>query len=149
GSAPGLALAPFADTWEFDGANWNQIATAVSPPARDTHALAYDLVRGRTVLFGGQSPNVFHGDTWEYDANTWVHVATATAPSPRGYHGVAYDQVRARTVLFGGVQNSATRGDAWEYDGNAWTQAPPGPPPSLFRSYPHRLAFDVGRARTV
>src|SRR5262245_47476675 len=44
---------PSADTWEFDGDRWRQIPTAASPPARTRHALAYDLWRGRVVLFGG------------------------------------------------------------------------------------------------
>src|SRR5262249_52813903 len=42
----------FQDTWEWDGTDWTRRATASSPPARYGHVLAFDAVRGRTVLFG-------------------------------------------------------------------------------------------------
>jgi len=55
------------DTWEYDGNTWVQVFSDVSPTPREQHAMAYDLVRQRVVLFGGfRNPGGFGGDTWEY-----------------------------------------------------------------------------------
>lgn len=60
-----LTTSPAANTWLFDGQNWHQV-TAGSPSGRESHALAYDLVRDRFVLFGGWLTSAL-GDTWEFD----------------------------------------------------------------------------------
>jgi len=62
------------DTWEWDGTNWAQRATAHAPSARAYHATAYDAARGMTVLFGGYDGS-FRDDTWDYVAPWWtVHL---------------------------------------------------------------------------
>ena len=43
---------------------WTQRSSAVSPPGRFWHAMAYDQARHRTVLFGGISGISILGDTW-------------------------------------------------------------------------------------
>jgi hypothetical protein len=48
----------FDDTWEWNGTDWAQRSPATSPQARLGHAMAYDSVRGVTVLFDY--------DTWEF-----------------------------------------------------------------------------------
>ena len=77
----------FGDTWEFDGAKWERVATS-GPPARVHHAmqydpslkrvvgLAYDVKRDVLVLFGGGDPNgsALYADTWEFDGTTWRRV---------------------------------------------------------------------------
>jgi hypothetical protein len=40
-------------TWEWDNLTWAQLSPTVAPQARSRHAMAYDAVRQRTVLFGG------------------------------------------------------------------------------------------------
>jgi len=66
----------FGDTWAWNGISWNQVMLA-GPSPRYWHAMAYDSVRGRTVLFGGGAlpggPEL--GDTWEWDSG---QVAIAT-----------------------------------------------------------------------
>jgi hypothetical protein len=52
------------DTWEWDGTQWQEVATA-GPEARYRHAMAYDTARMRVVLFGGIGAEPF-SDTWEY-----------------------------------------------------------------------------------
>src|SRR5262249_14172263 len=72
-----------ADTWEWDGTDWTQRATASSPPARYGHVLAFDSARGRTVLFGSSSLT----DTWEYGPvvpGAWVPFGTGCAGSAGG-----------------------------------------------------------------
>jgi hypothetical protein len=115
------------DTWEWDGEVWTQMAdTGVSP--RNGHAMEYDSLHQRAVLFGGASPNGLGNDTWQWDGEAWTQVAD-TGPAPRALHAMAYDSVRHRIVLFGGVTNKRFN-DTWEWDGQAWTQvADTGPVP--------------------
>jgi hypothetical protein len=64
--------------------DWTQVTTASSPSARYTHAMAYDSVRGKVVMFGGNDGSGTSGhfnDTWEYDGVNWTQVTTAISPS--------------------------------------------------------------------
>jgi hypothetical protein len=134
-----------ADTWEYDGKTWTQVTPTTSPPARGYHAMAYDLARRRTVVFGGLGGTL--ADTWEYDGKTWTQIKTLSAPSARYYAGMAYDTARQRIVLFGGRGTSTALTDTWEYDGKNWTQIKPTTLP------PGRsgvgMAYDSVRQRTV
>jgi hypothetical protein len=76
-----------ADTWEWDGENWTQMADS-GPPARSSHAMAYDVQRNQTVLFGGvgSDPQHFKGDTWGWDGSNWTQLAdraVARGPTSR------------------------------------------------------------------
>jgi hypothetical protein len=148
GAGPTSTLASnrFADTWEYDGLNWTPIATTASPTARRRHAMAYDLGRSRTLLFGG---DVSTNDTWEYDGTTWTQIVTAQAPSGRVDLGLAYDIGRGRTVLYGGrtFTGSIAFGDTWEYDGVNWTQALPAASPGPRGA--HSAVYDLARGRTI
>ena len=59
------SYAPLGDTWEWDGASWT-LRTSSGPGSRYAHAMAYDSLRGRLVLFGGSGAEQDLGDTWEY-----------------------------------------------------------------------------------
>jgi hypothetical protein len=135
------------DTWKYDGANWIRDPVVARPLKRDSHAMAYDLARGRTVMFGGNSSGL-RSDTWELDGSTWANVPTpATNPGPRRYHGMTYDSHRSRVMLYGGFRGTGTlASDTWEWNGIRWTNlidAQPG-----FR-YLHALAFDPVQGETV
>jgi hypothetical protein len=73
GGAAGVGPS-LGDTWSWNGTAWKRLATA-GPPAREHHAMAADLTRGRVVLFGGSSGNDVFGDTWEWDGLEWSCVA--------------------------------------------------------------------------
>jgi hypothetical protein len=48
-----------ADTWVWDGSNWNQKSAQTSPPARDFFAMVYDDANSQVVLFGeGPKPTL-------------------------------------------------------------------------------------------
>ena len=133
------------ETWEFNGAIWNQVATAVSPPPRQDHGMAYDPVRKRTVIFGGSNGGDM-GDTWEYDGVTWAQMTPANTPPVM--HGVelAYDASRGKVVLFGG-HGSAVFDTTWEWDGVNWVSIPtPTKPPNREQ---HGIAYDSNRGKTV
>jgi len=66
----------FGRTWEWDGHRWTQVQD-IGPKARWLHAMAFDNVAGKVVLFGGLSlfapandpslPAALLGDTWEHE----------------------------------------------------------------------------------
>src|SRR5262249_54443286 len=128
----------FADTWEYDGANWVRVTTSTSPPARAGHGLVYDAGRDRVVLVGGG----ILADTWQYDGADWTPVATAVAPPARSEVALVHDPVRGRTILFGGRQ-SVELADLWEFDGTNWTQIATTTSPSG-RAAPS-LVYDLAR----
>lgn len=60
--------APFAETWEFDGAAWTLVPTA--PTGRFMSTMAYLPTPRLVVLYGGLDPVTYAdlGDTWIYGA---------------------------------------------------------------------------------
>ncbi len=122
-----LVVAPLGgdrlETYELSGRTWRRVVTTDAPSRRTRWALAYDVARQRTVLFGGGAGmGEFFDETWEYDGAAWTNVSPETSPSPRHFAMLAYDEARERTVLFGGSTGPMQLGDTWEYDGTTWTQ---------------------------
>lgn len=57
------------ETWEWDGLEWKDISADnfSGPSWLNNHAMTYDGLRGRTVLFGGQIVSSdLSGTTWEW-----------------------------------------------------------------------------------
>lgn len=133
----------FNDTWEWDGASWTQASTT-GPASRYWHSMAYDALRSKVVLFGGQdlNPTIF-GDTWEWDGVAWTQMAT-TGPQPRRESGMTFNPVGNQIVLAGGRGTSIAYPDRWAWNGVSWTQLTSG-----LTRYAHGLAFDVGRSLFV
>jgi hypothetical protein len=131
--------------------DWTEITTASSPSARYSHAMAYDSVRGKTVMFGGVFSFAIPlslSDTWEYDGVNWTQVTPANSPSYRNGHAMVYDSARGRLVMFGGgVYGFPYRNDTWEYDGVNWTQVTTASSPSVRRD--HAMAYDSVRGKVV
>jgi hypothetical protein len=142
----GCSLWPINDTWEWDGKNWIERSPRTSPPARYGHSMAYDEVRKRVVLFGGDAPKPL-GDTWEWDGTNWVRCASESSPPPRYYHGMVYDRARQQTVLFGGLDRTKCLNDTWKWDGKHWHRCLPTTTPSARAN--HAMAYDEHRQRTV
>jgi hypothetical protein len=110
--------------------------------------MAFDSLRGRTVMFGGQASGPLLGDTWEWDGTNWIQRSSGGPPA-RALHAMAFDSQRNRTVLFGGYVDQQGRyfGDTWEWDGTVWTQIVPQYSAPRMRS--HSMAFDSLRNRVV
>ena len=51
------------DTWGWSGRLWERCDVGVNPAGRSGHAMAFDPISRRLVLFGGYSVG-FLGDTW-------------------------------------------------------------------------------------
>ncbi|MBN2360968.1 MAG: hypothetical protein JXR83_16045, partial [Deltaproteobacteria bacterium] len=112
------------ETWEWDGQDWiDRTPAGDNPPARVEHALAFDSVRNRVVLFGGwgqiDGQEIVWQDTWEWDGQSWVERQPGSAvPQARRQHTLAFDTARNRVVLFGGYGGEYMQ-DTWEYDSGA------------------------------
>jgi len=147
-----------SDTWEWDGATWKETCgeTSTAPcaiPGLRGASMAYDPVRKRIVLYGGEGDHV--GDSanlvdrvWEYDGGTWSKREEITnVPAPRSFASMTYDTTRARVVLHGGLAGVGRLhfSDTWEYDGNCWKDVtnPTALPPArgIFAS-----SYDAARA---
>jgi hypothetical protein len=61
------------DTWEWDGAAWTKLTTAVTPPPRENASFAYDPIRKELVMFGGYS-GFFLSDLWSFSNGKWSQV---------------------------------------------------------------------------
>ena len=147
-SATGPAL---DDTWEWDGGTWLLRTPQHRPPARHGHALAYDPLRRRVVLFGGVISDPLHqyrDDTWEWDGTDWTELRPGSAPAPRRMAAMCWDGVRQALLLFGGKTGSGAWSDeTWTWDGSHWTQLQTGLRPPARDG--HTLVWDSHRARGV
>jgi Galactose oxidase, central domain len=129
-----------AETWVWNGTRWVQRYPAHNPPARAAHAMTYDSIRGRIIMFGGRQlkgqatpstdiePIQVINDTWIYDNNDWTQLDPPFSPPARMLAGMAFDSVRDRVVLYGGTSVAADGFtgsplyDSWEFDGTTWKQ---------------------------
>jgi len=141
------------DTWEWDGIRWREVVVLAPPGPRISHALAYDGLRRRVVLFGGAetidppaNPNQWLRDAWEWDGTGWTQICSPCTPSARYGHVFSETGIPGRLVLFG---NSL---ETLELDGSTWgtvpTACPPpwySPPPLIHLGY----AFDRRRGKVV
>lgn len=143
-----LGTVVFRDTWEWDGTSWSNRMPAVSPPERDDHAMCFDLVRGRTVLFGGEDFNFnLLTSTWEWDGTAWHNPQPALSPPGRVGGPMCFDLARSVAVLFGGSGATSFLADTWEWNGTLWRQVNTANAPSP-RGH-HAMAYDVARGRVV
>jgi len=139
-----LAGTSFDDTWAWNGRAWTNLAPQVSPGPRAAHAMAFDPVRKRLVLFGGRGTIGPLSDTWEFDGATWKPMVSPTNPGPRTLHAMAYDPIAQRVLLFGGA---AAPDDLWSWDGLSWTKLPTAISPAARDG--SGLAWDAARQRMV
>ncbi|MGA7253174.1 MAG: kelch repeat-containing protein [Pseudolabrys sp.] len=122
----------------------------IGPSARFGHAMTYDSVRSRTVLFGG---TLFTGDqggdindTWEWNGEFWTQIADI-GPANRRDHALCFDSVRQTALLFGGLSEQGNPlGDTWSWNGEDWTQLDDSGP-SARKGY--AMIFDFARGGAV
>jgi hypothetical protein len=115
--------------------------------------MAYDVARGRLVLFGGKgSTGSLLNSTWEFDGAQWLHVLpVGPAPTARYGHAMVYDSASHVIVMFGGQTsasglNSGLSAQTFQYDGTSWTEVANGFPTARLG---HAMAYDSARERVV
>jgi hypothetical protein len=115
---------PLADTWEWDGMQWQQACTSATcsasvPAGRWAHSMAFDSTRGRTVLFGGCLDDAcadHSTETWEWDGAAWLKTADTPTLVTAATQAMAFDASRGRMVLYenaGGLPYNPLT--TWEY----------------------------------
>jgi len=105
--------------------------------------MAYDRLRGMTVMYGGQgevgdNPT----DTWELEQVRWRLRSPSENPGIRSNHSMANDAERGESVLFGGERSGLPLSDTWIWANGAWSQRPVAGPSA--RNYT-AMAYDWGR----
>jgi hypothetical protein len=59
------------DTWTFDGTDWVQETPAgAMPSARGDHAMVFDTINRRIMLFGGGDDYQYYADAWFYQLSS-------------------------------------------------------------------------------
>ncbi len=127
---------------------WTQVNTTTAPaPQGFQQSLAFDMVNGRVLLYGGRTSAPL-AETWLFDGANWTLITPPADPGDRWGHRIVTDTNRARVILWGGRGSgtSAVSG-TWEWDGGTWTQIPTANEPPL-RAW-HQMAFDSRRGVTV
>lgn len=143
----------FQDTWEWNGVDWTQRTTPTAAPRAGRHAMAFDPLRGRTVVFGGVPSSLLVGasnQTWEYDGVDWTRRTPATNPGTLDGPAMCFCETLAKCVLFGGVSpvTGAMSSSTWAWDGTNWATLPVvGSSPSP--RYHASMAWDSSRGVCV
>lgn len=136
-----------AETWEFDGVTWNLVTTANSPSARQWFGMAFDSLRGKVVLYGGQASGLLldSDETWEYDGVNWSLRAPTVRPGPLENAAMCFHAALGKTLLFSGIDVQVGGTSlTWAWDGTNWAQLQTTgavPAPRTFA----RMAFDQSR----
>jgi len=142
------APTPWIGTWTgVSGVcgTWTQSNRSGGPP-NQFQRMAYDTLRQRAVIFGGQDAQG-NGQTWEWDGSRWIEkFPNLPIPLSRSAPAMAYDIARGVTVLFsGGVFNPLP--GTWLWNGLTWSPAsPPASPPPRWS---HAMAYDAARQNVV
>jgi hypothetical protein len=133
-----MMFSPYAsrEIWELDPVTpaWSDKTPPLdAPTSRQSPAMAFNPLTGKTCLFGGG--DTFSGqllnDYWEWDGKTWTQVQKNAAPDPRIYSAMAFDPARKSMILFGGVGNtSGAYSDTWELTSDGkWIKLSPAKSP--------------------
>jgi hypothetical protein len=160
GTGPMCASPALDDTWIYDPHtnSWTEAELPAFPPGRFGHAMAYDAVGDRVVMFGGArmiDDLSAEGldDTWVYDADSgvWEQRSPQNSPSARFGHAMTYDAASGRVILWGGWAFGRADLDpaVWAYDleADTWTEIPAQEGPSPV--WDPVLVYDAAREEVV
>lgn len=137
------------DQWEYDGTAWARRSfTTANPFDLTNHAMAYDSLRKKSVIFGGWRSglgNPYQDDTWIFDGTSYKKM-DGGGPSGREKTGLVYYAKKKVIVLFGGYTGTARMGDTWTFNGSVWKRVKEtGPAARLL----HAMAYDAKRKVVV
>ena len=147
------AVSGDADTWQWNGSHWQQLASAPGP--RELHAMAYDRAHEVTIAFGGSDGSTDLRDTILFDGSSWSAAGSGSLPATVACSGLAgsgrkawmvYDEAIAKAVLFRGVSGTL-KSATYTWDGQTWN------PVTTVTTPPARLeaalAYDAAHGRVV
>jgi len=128
-----------SDTWVFDcnTETWTDVTPAHSPYGRGSHAMVYDSINDKVLLFSGYGsigPEI--ADTWAYDynTNTWEEMNPSTSPGQRYGAGYVFDEGNGTMIIFGG-NSHGHYSDTWRYNyaTDTWTEFSPTDNPGALK----------------
>ncbi|MCI4367783.1 MAG: hypothetical protein L3K08_08525 [Thermoplasmata archaeon] len=121
GSSAGASFTTNA-TWGYWAATdtWENLTTAVAPPAADQWALADDRSDSAVIAFGGGT-----SETWSFHAGTWQELAPTHHPPVLSDPCMTYDSTDGYVLLFGGFAANESN-QTWSYVGGDWTNRTSG-----------------------
>ena len=130
----------FADTWAWDGRDWENLTHAGGPPARLFPTMVTDWIRGNVLLFGGKgstgSFSLALDDTWVWDGQRWGLQTLWSRPGRRGVALSAFDSQEGGVVVHGGYSGGFAYTDTWLWDGASWQDLQVPPPAFSALIYP-------------
>ena len=135
----------FSDTWEWDGQSWTQRSQA-GPQGIASHAMAYDPIRGVTVLFGGfrSSTSGRSSEVWEWSGSAWGLVPNVGGPGARDKATLVFVPTLGESLCVGGEGLAGTAADLWSWNGARWLFRGMGPAVAE-----HGACWDSARNRLV
>jgi hypothetical protein len=131
------------NTYVLDSGGW-RVAATDGPSPRSWPGMAYDSLRGVTVLAGGAGGFDYNGHTWEWNGVTWTLNDAITAAPDVPRLGMVFDE--ARGVVLTNSPGDGPMNETWSYDGVDWTRVSTEGPSLRER---HAMAYDRHRGVTV
>ncbi len=133
---------------------WQERFPPFKPGGRNRVAMAYDELRGKSLLFGGLRfdgvTTFYYDQTYEWDGTTWSLLTPAVSPPGRYSSALVYMGSQQRGLLFGGFYPViGYADDTWEWDSltGSWLQKVPSTKPPGRRE--HAMSYDSARDRVV
>jgi formylglycine-generating enzyme required for sulfatase activity len=145
-----------SDVWDWDGASWVEVVpplvsgVAFGPVARKQHAMGFDAVAERVVVFGGDRGGAGVGsDSWAFDGANWVGLFPGgSQPSARAKCVLA-SAASGRLRVFGGVSASTYANDVWEPNVPVLPRAFEYEAPCIGSGGPLELRLTAGTQATI
>ncbi|MGK0301594.1 MAG: hypothetical protein ACI89X_002473 [Planctomycetota bacterium] len=139
------------DTWEWDLATstWLQLTPATQPTARVHSRMAYDIIHGNILMFGGRG--AIGAETWSWDGVDWTMLTPSTVPPPREQANLAANWSTGEIIMFGGSTGAGggVIGDTWVWNGFDWNQIATMTSPGLGGIRNGKMSHDRLRNRMV
>lgn len=143
------------ETWIWSGnpRRWRCATTTKRPPWRRYHAMAYDEINQRVIMFGGTGASVSAvlNDTWSWDGFQWTQLFPATSPSARLGHAMVFSPALGQIVMFGGNADPFPTivNDTWTWNGADWVLLHNGVSGAPTARTGHALAIDPVNGRIL
>jgi hypothetical protein len=144
GQPPGGGTA-LQQTWEFDGAAWQQVFPTTQLNFTKQVRLAYAPQRSQIVAVTGDDvggPASPPMRVYGWTGANWLLLDANGPPSRAEHYEIAWDGQRGVLVMFGEPWGAET----WEWGTSGWSLRGTGGPVPRSR---HRMAYDEARQRVV
>jgi len=140
------------DTWVWRDGTWTQKLPTASPSPRRSHVMAYDTIRQKVVLYGGQQSSYGSWpsyETWEWDGTSWSLRTPSMTPPTAEDASMVFDEARQECLFFGGIiePDDVPQAETWTWNGTDWTRKMPANSPQPLMH--HAMAYDRARQRVV